>query len=114
MSTNNHSNQKFEEALALLNDAAKDKKDELQGLITDKYSHLKEALHDAALSNQEALKRLRKQAERAVKYGTEQAKDVAEDIDEKVRQNPWAYIGGAAVGALLLGFILGASSRNNR
>ena len=40
---------------------------------------------------------------------SEGMKQVATDVDEKVKENPWAYIGGAAVGALLLGYILGAS-----
>jgi len=28
-------------------------------------------------------------------------------LDENVHQSPWGYIGGVALGALILGFILG-------
>ncbi len=39
--------------------------------------------------------------------GVAQAQVVAKDIDQRVRANPWPFIGGAAVGMLALGYFLG-------
>lgn len=84
-----NSRQKFEEALSLLNDAAKEKREDIQRLLSDKYSHIKDA----------------------IMTGKNQATEVFEEVDENVRKNPWAYIGGVAVGALLLGYILGSQRK---
>ena len=109
----NSSGKKFEEALQLLNEAAREKKQEIQQLFGDKYSVIRQAVQEAASQQGERLNRVRQAAGEALELGGERAKQAAADIDEKVKENPWAYIGGAAVGALLLGFILGAS-RNNK
>ena len=113
MAGHNNTNKKFEEALELLNEAAREKKTEIQQLFGDKYSTIKSALQDAAQQQTERLNRLKQQAGEAWEVGGERAKEIAAEVDEKVKENPWPYIGGVAVGALLLGFILGAS-RNNK
>ena len=82
-------NRKFEEALQLLNEAAREKKDEIARLLTDRFDHLKDA----------------------VSQGRERASEVFEEVDIKVKKNPWPYIGGAAFGALLLGYILGSQKK---
>ena len=107
-----NSSKKFEEALQLLNEAAKDKKDEIQGLLGDKYTHIKDAIEEMASDKAKEFKRLKKTALAAFDEGGEKFKEVAEDLDEKVHEDPWLYIGGAALGALLLGFILGSSKRS--
>ena len=86
ISTNN---KKFEEALHLLNEAAKEKKDEISRLLSDRFNHLKDA----------------------ASQGRERVVEVFEEVDVKVKKNPWPYIGGVAVGALLLGYILGSQKK---
>lgn len=107
-----NSNKKFEEALQLLNEAARDKKTEIQNLLGNKYQHIRETIQEAAADRAADFKRMRKQAQEAFEEGSERAKEVAADLDREVRKNPWPYIGGAAAGALLLGYILGASKRS--
>jgi ElaB/YqjD/DUF883 family membrane-anchored ribosome-binding protein len=110
MSTDaNNSSKKFEEALQLLNEAAREKKDEIGRLLSDKYSHIRDVVQDAAERNRETFRRVKKQAERVWEDNSEKVREFAEDVDEQVHKNPWPYIGGAALAALLLGFILGNS-----
>ena len=43
----------------------------------------------------------------AAEVGQEKAKEAAKAVDESVHEKPWHYIAGVAVGALLLGYLLG-------
>jgi DNA phosphorothioation-dependent restriction protein DptG len=111
MNTSTTSVEKISEALKLLEEAAKDKKDELQNIIKGRYNHLKDALLDKEDDVVKALKAARKHAvsaaRQATEMGTEKAKELAEEIEDRVRENPWPYLGGVAIGALLIGYILG-------
>jgi len=105
------SSEKISEALQLLEEAAKDKKDELRTMITEKYGNVKDVLSTKEQQMSEAVKKARDYASGKAThykdYGTQKAKEVSTAVDEEVHRNPWPYIGGAALGALLLGFILG-------
>jgi len=107
------SSEKISEALKLLEEAAKEKKNDLQGLIEGKYTHLKEALlekeEDLADALIAAKKKAIKAALHASEVSSEKAKEIAAEVDHQVRENPWPYIGGVAAGALLIGYIMGRS-----
>lgn len=107
----NNSMKKFEEALQLLNEAAREKKEEIQNLIGDKYSQLREVIEENAAKGRKNFRRAKNDTEEWLDEGGESLREVASDLDERVHDNPWGYLGGVAVGALLLGFILGSSSR---
>ncbi|MDO9543221.1 MAG: hypothetical protein Q7J98_13010 [Kiritimatiellia bacterium] len=113
MNTVTIGNEKLSEALKLLEEAAKAKKSELQNMLKGKYSHLKEVLGDKEQDMTEALntakKRAMEAATHATEIGSERARKIAAEVDEQVRENPWPYIGGVALGALLIGYILGRS-----
>jgi ElaB/YqjD/DUF883 family membrane-anchored ribosome-binding protein len=95
---------RINEALDLLNELAKDKKADFEELLTDKYSHLKTALGGVA-------GKLRHQAEETFSQGKQKAKEMAGVMDGSVHKNPWPYIGGTALGFLILGFFLGRSKK---
>ncbi len=105
------SNEKIAEALKLLEEAAKDKKDEIRSLVSNKYTHLKTALVDAEHSAAETLSAAQKRAVEALihakEVSTEKVKECACKVDNHVHENPWPYIGGTAIVALLAGYILG-------
>jgi ElaB/YqjD/DUF883 family membrane-anchored ribosome-binding protein len=95
---------RINEALELLNEVAKDKKAELQDMVSDKYSNLKSALGGVA-------EKLQHQARESYVQGKEKVKELACEVDESVHKNPWPYLGGTALGFLILGYFLGRSKK---
>jgi len=99
-----HDEARIREALDILNSVAADEKDRLKGMISERY----DSLRDFAVELGEGAQR---RVANAYSTGKEKAKELADDVDESVHANPWAYIGGAAAIALLIGFVLGRSRR---
>jgi ElaB/YqjD/DUF883 family membrane-anchored ribosome-binding protein len=95
---------KISEALELLEEVAKDKKADLQNLVAEKYDCLKSVIGGVAHGWE-------KQARETFEHGKEKVKDLASRSDESVRHHPWPYLGGTAIGFLILGFFLGRSSK---
>ncbi|MBN2466080.1 hypothetical protein JXD38_10720 [candidate division WOR-3 bacterium] len=94
------STEKLDEALAHLNEAAKERREELNKLLTEKYTDLKSALGGAVGASAGWVK------EQGKEVG-DTAKLAASSVDRSAHMHPWYYVGGAAVGALILGFLLG-------
>lgn len=111
MNTSITNTEKISEALKLLEEAAKDKKNELQNMVKGKYDHLKDVLVDKEEDIAKAIAAAKKHAVEAAvqasEVGTKRAKEIAAEVDAQVHENPWPYIGGVALGALLIGYILG-------
>lgn len=111
METTKTSSENIAEALKLLEEAAKLKKDELKCVMSDKYTHLKNVIVEAEGSLVKSLSAAKTHAievaAHAKEVGVEKAKEIACDVDESVHRNPWTYIGGTAVVGLLLGYVLG-------
>lgn len=97
---------KIEEALELLNEAAQGKKEEIFELLGDKYEHLKDFFQDIACNGEELAGQTKKQIVRSLHEEEKKLKETAADWDKKVRREPWLFIGGAALGSLILGMIL--------
>ena len=112
MAMDNTSSKKFEEALQLLNEAAREKKEEIQNLLGDKYTDIRRVIEQQAAQQKQNLKRAQRLAGDWIEDGEEKVREAVSDLDDKVHNDPWPYIGGVAVGTLLLGFLLGSSSRN--
>ena len=92
------------EALELLNEAAKDKKTELEQLISHKFGDLKSLVEGLT-------GKVQREAADTYHRGKEKIEDVLSDVDKSVHKNPWPYIGGAAAVALLFGYLLGRSKK---
>ncbi|MDO8675026.1 MAG: DUF883 domain-containing protein [Candidatus Omnitrophota bacterium] len=105
------SNTKISEALELLNEAAKEKRDELKGLMANRYSHIREAMTAGVEHGKEALNHTKDLAQEAIIKGGKKAKEIAGDVDKRVHKDPWAYIAGATAASLLLGYLMGSKRK---
>jgi len=94
------SNAKIAEALELLNEAAREKKDELKGLMSNKYAHIQEVMAAGV-----------EQAQGVILQGKEKAIEIASDVDKRVHKDPWVYIAGAAAASLLVGYLMGSKRK---
>jgi len=105
--------EKINEALKLLEDAAKENKDQFLGATSGKFENLKGAILDEKGLKERLALAAHKAAEIAANLkdaAAEKTREIAGAIDHGVRKNPWPYIAGVAVGSLMLGFILGRKS----
>ena len=96
---------RINEALELLNAAARDKKAELRAAMEERYTDFSALMN--AFTDQ-----VKQRAISTYETGKQKVVDVATDIDRSVHKNPWAYVGGAAAVALVFGFLLGRSRKD--
>jgi len=104
-------NAKISEALELLNEAAKEKRDELKGLMVNKYSHIREAMTAGVEHGKEILKHTKDITQEGIAEGKEKVIAMAGEVDKRVHKDPWTYIAGTAVASLLLGYLMGSKSK---
>ena len=102
-------------ALKLLEETAKQKKDELRTIMSDKYTNLRSLILENESSLMESLTTVKDHAFEAAtdvkNASVDKAREIARDVDEGVHQNPWPYIAGSAVVSVSLGYILGHSRK---
>lgn len=95
---------KISEALELLEEMATKKKSELQEMVSSGYTNLEELFATIATG-----------LETHAKEATMECKDavvgLVSRIDKMVRKNPWPFIGGVALGVLILGAFQGRSKK---
>jgi ElaB/YqjD/DUF883 family membrane-anchored ribosome-binding protein len=103
------------EALRVLDEAAREDKEQLARAAAGKFEALRSAITDEKGLKERIAVAAQKAADFAVNLkaaSAEKAKEIAGAVDENVHRNPWPYLGGVAVAALLLGFILGRKTSN--
>ncbi|MDK2857637.1 MAG: hypothetical protein PWQ29_1299 [Verrucomicrobiota bacterium] len=98
---------KISEALELLNEAAREQKNEFSGLIADKYDDLKKAMMSVESEIEaKALRGVRKMQE-VSQEASAGIKHVAENVDKKAHEDPWKTFSWVIAGAFIVGFLLG-------
>lgn len=102
--TANGEDKRISEALELLNEVAKEKRAELQGIVSEKYGSLKSLLGGLAEGMQAT-------AQETLAQGKQKVQELASDVGASVRKNPWPYLGGTALGFLILGYFFGKSRK---
>lgn len=115
MATEHTSSESIAEALKLLEEAAKQKKDELKSVLSNKYTHLRDVIVETEGSLMKSLASAKDHAVQAATNAKEASVDkaceISRDVDRSVHHNPWPYIAGSAVVGLLLGSILGRNAK---
>jgi ElaB/YqjD/DUF883 family membrane-anchored ribosome-binding protein len=106
-----NSNAKISEALELLNEAAREKKDELKGLMGNRYAHIREAMTAGVDHGKEVLKHTQDFAQETIEQTREKVVAIASDVDKRVHKDPWVYIAGAAAASLLVGYLMGSKRK---
>ena len=104
-------NSKITEAFELLNEAAKDKRQEMKELMTDRYSHIRQAFLEGSSQGKQLLEKAQHVAQEAIDEGRETVKKTAKEVDKNVRENPWPYVGSAALVSLVLGYLMGSNRK---
>jgi ElaB/YqjD/DUF883 family membrane-anchored ribosome-binding protein len=107
MTTQSESTEKIHQALALLNEAAKEKAEELGALLHGKYGDLKSAILSAESQVVDQAKQGMHKAEDLGHLTAERIRQVAGTVDRKAHDDPWNTLGWSVVGAFLVGFLLG-------
>jgi ElaB/YqjD/DUF883 family membrane-anchored ribosome-binding protein len=100
MTNTKATSESLNQALAHLNEAAKERREEVQKLVDEKYTDLRHAFGGAARATGGWVK----EQGREVSDG---ARLTARTVDKSVRRFPWYYVGGAAATGLLVGLLAG-------
>ena len=105
------SSENIAKALELLEEAARQKKDELRTVMSDKYANLRSLIVEKESSLMNSLTAAKDRALDAAAHvkeaSVEKAREIARNVDKSVHQNPWPYLAGSVVVGVLLGYILG-------
>jgi ElaB/YqjD/DUF883 family membrane-anchored ribosome-binding protein len=105
------SNENIAEALKLLEEAAKQKKDELKSVLSDKYTHLRGLIVGVESDVAKRVGDTKNHALEVAAHVQEIGVEKAREVNKSAHQNPWVFIGGATVISLLFGYILGRNSK---
>ncbi len=100
MSTTRAADENLHQALAHLNEAARERREEIRKLVDEEYGHLRNAFGGAARASAGWMSEQGKEV-------TDTAKATATAVDKHVRSHPWHYVGGAAAAGFLTGLIIG-------
>jgi ElaB/YqjD/DUF883 family membrane-anchored ribosome-binding protein len=101
------SNEKIREALELLRQAAVEKKEELRGMVGDQYGDLRDVIGGFGATVANRARSAVDSIMRAKNIGNEKVKDAALCVDEAVHEKPYHFLGGVAIAALILGYMIG-------
>jgi ElaB/YqjD/DUF883 family membrane-anchored ribosome-binding protein len=105
------STDKIAEAFELLNEAAKEKRAEMKELMTDKYSHIKQAILEGTTHGKQIMEKAQHVAQETLVEVKDAVKKTAIKVDKNVRANPWPYIGTIAAASLILGYFMGSKRK---
>ncbi|MCC5845752.1 MAG: hypothetical protein JJU05_16010 [Verrucomicrobia bacterium] len=98
------------EAIKLLEEAARDKKEEVQTILTGNYKNLRSLIQDKEHSLKDSLSGAKDSAVETVTdlkdEGVRKAAELGRDVDKNVHEFPWRYIGGGVLAGLVLGLAL--------
>lgn len=95
---------RINEALEFLNKEIKEKRQEITYLIGEKYSNFRDVLSETITGGV-------KKTKETVASGEERIKEASSEVDKKVHEHPWVSLGVTAASFLILGFVIGITTR---
>ncbi len=105
---------KIHQALELLNEAAREKREELYDALEHQYDDLRHFVEESSHTARSRISNVRQQARDAFRAGEqkfeEKTREAASEINGSAEEHPWIYLGTVAAGAFLLG--LGLRGKN--
>lgn len=99
--------EKIEGALQLLDEAAKETKEEISEMVREKYHHLEDSVARIEPAVRKNLKKISQQASETYDEGLKVAKQKAQSLDKSIHESPWVYIAGTALAGVVVGYFLG-------
>lgn len=95
------------DAIKILEEAARDKREEVQSIFSGNYENLKELILENEKSLKKTLHHAKDSAVEAAtdfeKEGVRKACELGHDVDKNVHEFPWRYIGGSMLAGLIVG-----------
>jgi len=101
------SREKLQQALDLLQEAARHERGQLRELAIDKYGDLKTTLADLRDGVGERARGGVRRARELERRAEEEMMEVAGGIDRRVHSDPWPILAAVAAGTLVVGYLMG-------
>jgi ElaB/YqjD/DUF883 family membrane-anchored ribosome-binding protein len=109
---------KIQQALELLNEAARDKRDELYEVLESQYDDLRKVVGNVSTSLLEKTGEIKERTESVIHNGQkkieESVSNTAERVTESVKKHPWGVLGVLAAGAFVLGVRASSKKRSKK
>lgn len=102
---------RLSDAMRTLDELASQEKEEIKELLSSQFGNLRKALTEV---EPEVRKTLEHTSERFANFASEakeatkeKAKQIGRDVDSKVHEMPWTFMGASAAAGILAGYYLG-------
>ncbi len=112
---------KINEALAILEEAAKDKKEELNKLVGSGYANVRELFTEGLKKSSQVQEKLgdavsdgEKIVEDTIKRGSMYVQDAANQLGKEIHNKPMLYLAIVSGVSLFIGYLLGSKKEGNK
>lgn len=107
-------NHKFQEAVHLLNEAAREKKGELYTLAGERYSGIKKLINKKTHNGIRAAGKVKSQFIRTLHEEEKKMLGKGRQFNREVHKNPWLFMGWVAAISLAAGAMLAGKRKSRR
>jgi len=112
---------KINEALEILEEAAKDKKEELNKLVGSGYANVRELFAEGLKKSSQAQEKLgdavsdgEKIVEETIQKGSMYVQDATNQLEKEIRNKPMLYLTIVSAASLFIGYLLGSKKEGDK
>ena len=112
---------KINEALEILEEAAKDKKEELNKLVGSGYANVRELFAEGLKKSSQAQEKLgdavsdgEKIVEETIQKGSMYVHDATNQLEKEIRNKPMLYLTIVSAASLFIGYLLGSKKEGDK